>query len=42
MLGLAHYSSQQRMSELPSYRRSDLSDLFGGAKPVEPRHQRGM
>ena len=38
LLGLAHYSGQQSVSELASYRRSDLRDLFGGAKPVEPRH----
>jgi hypothetical protein len=38
LLGLAHYSGQQSVSELASYRRSDLRDLFGGDKPVEPRH----
>jgi hypothetical protein len=38
LLGLAHYSGQQSVIELASYRRSDLRDLFGGAKPVEPRH----
>src|ERR1700738_5228909 len=38
LLGLAHDGSQQSVSELASYRRSDLRDLFVGAKPVEPRH----
>src|SRR4029077_4182830 len=38
LLGLAHDGRQQSVGEPASYRRSDWRDLFGGAKPVEPRH----
>jgi hypothetical protein len=30
------------MGEFPANRRSDLRYLLGRAKPVKPRHERGM
>src|SRR5271169_2022631 len=41
-LRLARHRSKKRMRELSADSRSDLCHLLGGAKPIEPRHQRRM
>ena len=38
-LGCGSHRSQEFVAELPPDRRANLRDLFGGSKPIQPRHQ---
>jgi hypothetical protein len=39
LLRLTSHCGQQSMRELPPNHGSDLSNLLGGAEPIQPRHQ---